>query len=108
MDGVFVTKFPVAEGRWEIPVRLAVEPRWSASGDRLFVYDELARVVEVPVDVKGTFVAGNPRIRIPALGMQRGTGFDRTKDGKSFVLPLPPSAIDTQARILLIKNWRPK
>jgi serine/threonine-protein kinase len=107
-DAVFVTKFPVAEGKWEIPVRLAVEPRWSANGDRLFVYDELARLVEVPVDVKGTFQAGNPQIRIQALGMQRGNGFDRMKDGKSFLVPLPASATDSQARILVIRNWSPK
>ena len=108
VEAVFVTKFPVAEGKWEIPVRLATEPRWSAAGDRLFVIDELARLVEVPVDLKGTFAAGNPVIRIAALGMQRGSGFDRTKDGKSFIVPLPPSATDSEARILVIKNWRPR
>jgi Tol biopolymer transport system component len=105
-DAVFVSQFPDGGGKWEIPVRLATEPRWSANGDRLFVLDELARVVEVPVDLKGTFSAGKPRVRVAAPGFQRGAGFDRTKDGKSFLIPLPPSATDTHTRVLVIKNWR--
>ncbi len=104
-DAVFVTQFPDGRGKWEIPVRLATEPRWSANGDRLFVLDELARLVEVPVDLKGAFTAGKPQIRIAVPGFERGAGFDRTKDGKSFLIPLPPSATGTHTRVLVIKNW---
>lgn len=107
VDAVFVTRFPAGDGKWELPVRLASEPRWSANGDRLFVTDELVRLVEVPVDLKTTFAAGAPVIRAHSLGMVRGTGYDRAKDGQSFVVPLPPSAIDTQTRVLIIRNWSP-
>ena len=107
-DAVFVTTFPVALGKWEIPVRLAVSPRWSPKGDRLFVFDELSRIVEVPVDVTGAFSAGRPEIRIPAIGSQRANGYDVSRDGKTFLIPLPQSATDTQTRILIIRNWRPR
>ena len=108
VDAVFVTTFPEAAGKWEIPVRLAVEPRWSATGDRLFVFDEFARLVEVPVDLKTSFSAGVPAIRLPSIGAQRTNGYDRAMDGKSFIVPLPPAAADGQARILVIRNWIPK
>ncbi|TAK12225.1 MAG: serine/threonine-protein kinase, partial [Acidobacteria bacterium] len=108
VDAVFVTRLPKADGKWELPVRLATEPRWSANGDRLFVTDELARLVEVPVDLRTTFSAGAPVIRMHSLGMVRGNGYDRFKDGQSFVVPLPPAAIDTQTRVLIIRNWSPK
>ena len=80
-------------------------PRWSANGDRLFVFDELAQIVEVPVDLRTSFVAGVPVVRTTALGTQATSGFDLDRDGKSFIVPLPPSATDSQTRILLIRNW---
>jgi Tol biopolymer transport system component len=106
-DAVFVTQFPDGGGKWEIPVRMATDPRWSAKGDRLFVLDELSRVVEVPVDLKGTFTAGKPQVRFAAPGVQRGLGFDVSRDARSFLFPLPPSATDSHTTMLVVRNWKP-
>ena len=35
-DEVYLTRFPSAEGRWQVSVSGGVDPAWSASGDELF------------------------------------------------------------------------
>ena len=106
VDSVFVTRFPVADGKWEVPVRLAVFPRWSAKGDRLFVFDELSRLVEVPVDLGRSFAAGVPAVRLSGLAVQVTAGYDRFPDGTSFIVPLAPAATTsaTQVQVLVIRN----
>lgn len=108
IDSVFVTRFPVADGKWEVPVRRATDPRWNASGDRLFVFDELTRLVDVPVDLSTSFAAGVPEVRINGLGAQVDSGYAPAPDGKSFIVPLPPSAIASQVNVLVIRDWAPK
>ncbi len=107
-EGLFVTTFPSAESKWEMPVGQAVEPRWSADGSRLFAVDALGHLVETPVNLKGAFTAGRPEVRLAAMGGRAGDGYDLSRDGRSLLIPLPPAAIDTQTRILVIQNWRPK
>jgi Tol biopolymer transport system component len=107
VDAVFVTKFPVAEGKWEVPVRGATQPLWSPDGRHLFVQDELSRIVDVPVTLQTTFVAGTPEV-MRVRGVQANVGYDRTSDGKFFIVPLSPSVIDAETRILVIRHWAPK
>lgn len=60
------------------------------------------------MNLKGAFAAGRPEVRLAAMGGRAGDGYDLSRDGRSLLIPLPPAAIDTQTRILVIQNWRPK
>lgn len=63
-----VSQFPSGDGKWEVPFSgTNVHPRWSRTGDRLSVMDDLARIVEFPVDrTRGMEIAA------PLLASSRG------------------------------------
>jgi hypothetical protein len=104
---VFVSQFPSGEGKWQLPIAgVATQPRWSATGDRLYVSDELDRIVEFPVDRTRVFEIGAPLARIPANVLTL-SGYDRSLDGTQFLVPIPAPGAEAAARLLVIQNWRP-
>ena len=104
----FVSQFPSGEGKWQLPIAgVVTQPRWSAGGDRLYVSDELYRIVEFPVDRTRSLDVGAPRARVP-VSVLALSGFDRSLDGTRFLVPVPPAAGEPAARLLVIQNWRPE
>jgi serine/threonine-protein kinase len=101
--GVYVTRFPSGEGKWEVSRGFGVWPRWSARGDRLYFADELYRIVELEVDLKTTFTAGAVN-RIVSNGFP-WAGFDRALDGQSFIVPRSANQSGQTANLLLVQNW---
>jgi hypothetical protein len=104
----YVSQFPSGEGKWQLPIAgVATQPRWSASGDRLYISDELDRIVEFPVDRTRLFEIGAPLARIPANVLTL-SGYDRSLDGSQFLVPVPPPGAVAAARLLVIQHWRPE
>jgi Tol biopolymer transport system component len=101
--GVYVTRFPTAEGKWEVSRGFGLSPRWSTKGDRLYFSDELYRIVELEVDLKTTFTAGSVN-RIMSNGFP-WAGFERAHDGQSFIVPRSPNQTAQVANLLLVQNW---
>jgi tRNA A-37 threonylcarbamoyl transferase component Bud32/dipeptidyl aminopeptidase/acylaminoacyl peptidase len=103
----YVSQFPSGEGKWQLPIAgVVTQPRWSASGDRLFVSDELDRIVEFPVDRTRLFEIGAPLARVPA-NVLTISGYDLSHDGSQFLVPIPPAGAAAAARLLVIQHWRP-
>jgi eukaryotic-like serine/threonine-protein kinase len=104
---VFVSQFPSGQGKWQLPLGYANWPRWSAKGDRLYVIDELARIIELPVDRTRLFEVGAPMTRIPGNMLLRG-GYDRSTDGTRFLVPVASTGALAVARVLVVQNWKPE
>jgi hypothetical protein len=102
----YVSQFPSGEGKWQLPIAgVVTQPRWSASGDRLYISDELDRIVEFPVDRTRLLEIGAPLARVPANVLTM-SGFDLSPDGSQFLTPIPPPGAEAAARLLVIQHWR--
>jgi len=104
---VYVSQFPSGQGKWQLPLGFANWPRWSPKGDRMYVTDELARIIELPVDRTRLFEVGAPIARTPGNPLLTG-GFDRSVDGTQFLIPIAPTGALTPGRLLVAQNWRPE
>ena len=104
---MFVSQFPSGQGKWQLPLGYANWPRWSAKGDRLYVIDELTRIIELPVDRTRLFEVGAPITRIPGNALFTG-GYDRSADGTQFLVPVASTGVLSAARLLVVENWRPE
>jgi serine/threonine-protein kinase len=102
----FVSQFPSGEGKWEVPINeTTTMPRWSRTGDRLYVVDERDRIVEFPVDRRQGVEIGAPLTRISANALNNG-GYDRSPDGTQFLIPVLSSTTNA-SRLLVVQNWSP-
>jgi Tol biopolymer transport system component len=104
---VFVSQFPGGEGKWQVPLGYARWPRWSPKGDRLYVSDEINRIIELPVDRSRSFEIGAPSARIVGNALMVG-GFDRSATGTEFLVPVASTGAFAPARLLVIQNWTPE
>jgi Tol biopolymer transport system component len=100
---VYATRFPVAEGKWEVSRGYGLLPRWGAKGDRLYFADELYRIVELEVDLKASFSASGPGLGLASTFAWGG--FDRSLDEQSFIAPRSPTGSAQTANILIVQNW---
>lgn len=104
----YVAQFPSGEGKWEVPFsRTNVHPRWSRKGDRLSVMDELANLVEFPVDRTRGFEIAAPQSPIPSRALYGG-GYDRSTDDTQFLVPLVSRGTSNAGRLLVVQNWQPR
>jgi dipeptidyl aminopeptidase/acylaminoacyl peptidase len=100
----FVSQFPSGEGKWQVPLGFSQLPRWSVKGDRLYVLDELRRIVELPVDLSASFEVGAPLTRISNNSLIGG--YDVSRDGNEFLLPVAPATALASGRLLVVQNWK--
>ena len=101
---VFVSQFPGGQGKWQVPLGYARWPRWSPTGDRLYVSDEIHRIIELPVDRSRSFEIGAPSARIVGNALMVG-GYDRAANGTEFLVPVASTGGFAPARLLVIQNW---
>ena len=101
---VYVSRFPEGDGKWEVSRGFGTFPRWAPGGDRLYFFDGLSRIAELPVDLTSNFQPGAITARIPTGGAY-SLGFDIASNGK-FLLPLSSSAQERGGSLLVVQNWR--
>jgi serine/threonine-protein kinase len=83
---LYLTRFPDAQGKWQITNGGASTGRWSPSGDAVFYLAE-DQLFEIPVAVEPTVTIGAPRIALEAnVVRQLMSSPDPTPDGKSFLV----------------------
>jgi hypothetical protein len=104
---VFVSQFPGGQGKWQVPLGYARWPRWSPKGDRLYVADEIHRIIELPVDRSRSFEIGAPSARIVGNALMVG-GYDRATNGTEFLVPVASTGGFAPARLLVVQNWTPE
>ena len=106
---VYLTRFPSAEGRWQVSVAGGQWPRWNAKGDRLyFVQGE--DVMEVAVLGVGSPTLGRPEKLFTRPTTGQGTfewysGFDASPDGSRFVIMRPAGDRARPPSVTVIQNW---
>ncbi len=106
---IFLTRFPSAEGKWQVSVAGGQWPRWNAKGDRLY-FAQAEDVMEVEVSGTTAPTLGTPRrlFTRPSLG----TGFlgwyptyDVTGDGSRFVILRPAGQKGLAQGVTVVQNW---
>jgi serine/threonine-protein kinase len=103
----YISQLSGGPGKWQVPLAYAPFVRWSAKGDRVYVLDELDRIVEFPIDRTRLFEIGAPTARIPGTTALR-SGWDRTDNPREFLVPIGPASALTVSRLLVVENWRPE
>jgi hypothetical protein len=107
MHTVYVAQFPDGQGTWQVPVAgISRTPRWSPTGDRLYIIEELGDILELPVDRSRLFELGAVSARISGNAVPMG-GYDRSPDGTQFLTSVTQSSAPA-GRLLLVENWRPQ
>lgn len=117
--GLFLTRFPSGEGRWQVSGAAAAmqsDPPivWSRASNELFFLGPgqdagMFQVMSVPVRLDATVTLGAavPLFAIDAASM--AAGFDVAPDGKSFVVGRDTSASSGNAaprtKFTLVENW---
>jgi serine/threonine-protein kinase len=106
---VYLTRYPSAEGRWQVSNSGGQWPHWSPKGDRLY-FTQGDEIMEVEVSLAGSPTLGTPRrivTRAP-LGPQ-AFGFDMTfdvsPDGKQFLTTRNPGAVSRPPGLAIVQNW---
>ena len=105
---VYVRPFPPTSGQSQIQIsknggRL---PRWRSDGKELFFLASEGTMMAVDIAVTRQFEAGVPRALFSrgALVSVRGRSYDVSKDGKRFLVNLPPEQ-SAPAPLTVIVNW---
>jgi hypothetical protein len=81
--------------------------RWSAKGDRLYVTDELARIIEMPRRPYATVRRRRPDGAHTGEPVVNGR-VRSTADATRFLVPIAPTGEFTPGRLLVVQNWRPE
>jgi hypothetical protein len=104
----YVSQFPSGNGKWTVPFdRTNVSPRWSATGHRLIVMDDLGRIVEFPVDRSHGVDFGAPLEPIPSRATYGG-GYDRAAGDAQFLVPVTRAGLAGAGRLLVVQDWQPQ
>jgi len=86
---VFVTRFPSAEGKWQVSVDGGSFPVWSPDGGALFYLDS-TRVKQVDVVTSPSLQLGTPRTLFDAaevgIDVQGFSRFDVSRDGRELLM----------------------
>ncbi|MHC5114268.1 MAG: protein kinase domain-containing protein [Planctomycetota bacterium] len=104
---VILTRFPSAEGRWEVSDGFGERPQWSADGTKLYFIVTNARLSVVDFDGEDAVRLGRPRevIESPAraaLNPYRGYAFD--PKGDRILVPRRPTGGEFPS-IAVVRNW---
>jgi Tol biopolymer transport system component len=109
-NGVYITRFPVGEGKWQASVGAGSRPRWDPEGGRLYYTSEDA-LMELDVTERPELTLGKPRelfkLRDARVVVGRTSGFDVVAGGQRFLMSHNPQAVASQriVRIVLVENW---
>jgi len=100
-NNVYVRPYPSGEGRWQISLRLGIEPRWSHDGRELF-YRADSVLYRVTIDTSHGFSAGRPEPLFDrvASGSQIST-YSLSPDGKRFLTFRAPEGVGSLRTLFL-------
>jgi serine/threonine-protein kinase len=104
---VWVTTFPVPQGKWQVSTAGGTEPLWSRSGRELFYISE-GYFVSSPVTTAPTFEASPPRRLFPIAPFVTygvfSRNYDVMPDDQRFLMIRRDAELST--RVVAVFNWR--
>ena len=117
--GLFITRFPSGEGRWQVAgASAATRPNvgivWSRLSKELFFLvpgkdPDTFELRAVAVDADSGVALASPTVLFSVDAVTAAAGFDAAPDGRSFVLrreARPASGVPAvRTRFTLIQNW---
>jgi hypothetical protein len=104
---VYVRPFPPAgDQQSRISTNGGQFPKWRDDGKELFFVTPDGTIMAVNLDTRQQVVADTPRplFRKGALAYVRGRPYDVSKDGKRFLVNLPPEQ-SSPAPLTVVVNW---
>ena len=106
---VYVQSFPNGEQRAQVSSQGGTEPRWRDDGRELFFLRSDRMMMAVPVSLRPTFQAGDPKAlfqtNVPILASRWRCHYDVSSDGERFLVNTAPASIPPPA-IHVILDWR--
>jgi Tol biopolymer transport system component len=103
---LYLTRFPEAQGKWQISTAGATFARWTPKGDAV-VYAQTDHLIEVPITLEPAVSVGPARVVLDSNVSRPFVGtFDVAKDGQSLLMVQRVVAPDQpQGAVSLVLNW---
>ncbi len=101
---IYVQRFPVPDGKWQISRNGGYNPRWGRDGMELFYMTD-AGVMSVDVNADEAFYSSAPRLLFSATGIKTYKNrfqYAVARDGKRFLANIPESRLST---VTVVTNW---
>ena len=100
---IYVVPFPGPGGKWQVSTGGGINTLWPA-GKELFYWTPDTRALAAEFDVQGAnFVVGKTRELFSGRAFGNAAG-GTTRDGKSWLLPLPVNEVNASP-LILTTNW---
>lgn len=105
-EGVYLTRFPSGQGKWQVSSQDGAFPRWSPDGTRIYFVGPEVGIYEVQLSSQPRVKLTTPRLVVdgPKLGIDPYVGLDFSADGKSLIV-VKQRGGDRPATIGVIENW---
>jgi len=104
-DEVYVQRFPVPGGKWQISTTGGAQPLWAHSGRELFYLSPPSKLMAVEVRAGEAFEAGIPTLLFEhRFAGGPGRKYDVSSDSQRF-LAITPIGEETPSPITLVVNW---
>jgi eukaryotic-like serine/threonine-protein kinase len=103
---VYVAPFPGPGERTRISAGGAQSPRWSSSGEILYLSDD-RRMMSVPVRTAPSLQVGAPTALFPTPGKWSWVNFDVSPDGQK-ILAIVPEVVADELPLTAVVNWAPE
>ena len=104
---VYVERFPVSAGKYQVSQNGGGQPRWRGDGRELFFIARDSMMMAAAIDTSRSFEAGVPLALFPSRSagtVQARSQYAVTKDGKRFLIPALPQTA-TSAPLTVVVNW---
>jgi serine/threonine-protein kinase len=108
---IYITRFPGADGKWQVSTNGGSRPRWSRDGSSLFYQENNCDIMEVSVDYQPALTLGTPTVFADCsqLGLYEGFGREYEVDLTGNRILHSKSAATEKGRIdigiTVVENW---
>jgi Tol biopolymer transport system component len=104
---IYVTRFPEANGKWQISTNGGAQPRWRGDGKTITYFSPDQTIMEARVDTSNgqlQVLSVKPlfKVSMPSFTLG-GFTYDVTRDGKRFLINAETSTEDQP--LTLVTNW---
>jgi Tol biopolymer transport system component len=109
-DEIYLTRFPGAEGKWQVSVSGGTRARWDPAGGHLYFTSDTA-LMEVDVTEEPELRLGNPRqlflLDDARVYIGRTATYDVERGGKRFIMCYNASsaAASPKLKLIVAENW---
>lgn len=95
-------------GKWQISNGSGFEPRWRGDGQELYYHAQNGQVMAVEIATNPEFKPGKPQPLGFVSGVDTGTLWDSTADGRRFLVAVPKRAAKNSGPepYTVILNWQ--